>query len=167
MVRSRRRLGEDQFRPVFITRDANARYNRMGEIVSSYLIASSQDEYLSAALLRFGTNVRKAAALLALHEGSREVTLQHMLHAIRQGEFWFRDMVRMANEVAATDFERQVDEMEKYIIDAPKNRRPYSDVRNKFRGMKTQDFQECLGNLQARGRAKYDQKAGVITAFVI
>ena len=37
----------------------------------------------------------------------------------------------------------------------------------KFRGMKTQDFQECLGNLQARGRVKYDQKAGVITAFVI
>jgi len=167
MVRSRRKLGEDQFRPVFISKEANQRYNRMGEIVSGYLIASSQDEYLSAALLRFGTNVRKAAALLALHDGTREVSLGHMLHAVRQAEFWFRDMVRMANEVAATDFERQVDEMEKYIIDAPKNRRPYSDVRNKFRGMKTQDFQECLGNLSARGRAKYDQKSGVVTAFVI
>ena len=138
-----------------------------GKVVSAYLISTSQYEYLSAAALRFGTNVRKAAALLALHDGATVVSEAHMIHAIRQGELWFRDMVRMANEVAATDFERQVDEMEKYIIDGSRNRRPYTDLRNKFRGLRAQDFQESLTNLVARGRVKYDQKTGVVTAFVV
>ena len=167
MIRNRRRIGEDGFQQVTMSREANIRYNFMGKVVSSYLIATNQFEYLSAAVLRFGTNVRKAAALLALHDGVTEVAEGHMIHAVRQGELWFRDMIRMANEVAATDFERQVDEMEKYIVDGTKNRRPYSDVRNKFRGMRAQDFQECLTNLIARGRVKSDQKTGIITAFVV
>jgi hypothetical protein len=167
MVRNRRKIGEDQFQPVTVSREANQRFNEMGHIVASYLLSSGQVDYLSAAVSRFGTSVRKAAALLALHDGSLEVSLSHMLHAIRQAEFWFRDMVRMANEVAATDFERQVDEMEKYLVDGPRNRRPYSDVRNRFKGLRAQDFQEILANLTARGRAKYDQKTGVITAFVV
>ena len=167
MVKNRRRIGEDKFTPVTMSREANERYNLMGKVVSAYLISTSQYEYLSAAALRFGTNVRKAAALLALHDGVTVVSEAHMVHAIRQGELWFRDMVRMANEVAATDFERQVDEMEKYIIDGSRNRRPYSDLRNKFRGLRAQDFQESLTNLVARGRVKHDQKTGVITAFVV
>lgn len=167
MVKNRRRIGEDKFTPVTMSREANERYNLMGKVVSAYLISTSQYEYLSAAALRFGTNVRKAAALLALHDGVTVVSEAHMVHAIRQGELWFRDMVRMANEVAATDFERQVDEMEKYIIDGSRNRRPYTDLRNKFRGLRAQDFQESLTNLVARGRVKYDQKTGVITAFVV
>ena len=57
--------------------------------------------------------------------------------------------------------------MEKYILDASKNRRQYSDVRNRFKGLKAQEFQECLTNLIARGRVKSDQKTGIITAFVV
>ena len=164
---NRRKLGEDRFQPVVFTAPAISLYNRAGRVATRYLHASGQHEYLDAAKERWGMNVRKAAALLALHDGELEVSARHMLHALRQGELWFRDMVRMANEVAATDFERQVDEVEKYILDASKNRRQYSDVRNRFKGLKAQEFQECLTNLSSRGRVRYDARTGTITAFVV
>lgn len=164
---NRRKLGEDRFQPVVFTAPAISLYNRAGRVATRYLHASGQHEYLDAAKERWGMNVRKAAALLALHDGELEVSARHMLHALRQGELWFRDMVRMANEVASTDFERQVDEVEKYILDSSKNRRQYSDVRNRFKGMKAQEFQECLTNLTSRGRVRYDSRTGTITAFVV
>ena len=166
-VINRRTLGEGKFHAVTFTGPAISLYNRMGKVATRYLYQSHQHEYLDAAKERWGMNVRKAAALLALHSGVTEVSAAHMLHAIRQGELWFRDMVRMANEVASTDFERQVDEMEKYILDASKNRRQYSDVRNRFKGLKAQEFQECLTNLSSRGRVRYDARTGTITAFVV
>lgn len=166
-ITTRRKLGEGQPEPVYLTVEAITRMNEMNAVVCDYLRDTQQERYLSAAWGRLFASIRKAAALLALHDGVRDVTLHHALHAIHQGEFWLRDMVRMANEVAASDFDRQVDEMEKYILEAKNHQRTQADLRNKFRGLKYQDYKELLMNLVQRGRVKYDNHAETITAFMI
>lgn len=166
-IKMRRMLDEAASKPVILNEAATARFNEFSRMATAYLAKSGQQDYLITAMTRLGASLRKAAALLAMHDGTREVGLEHMLHALRQGEYWLRDMVRMANEVAASDFDRQVDEMEQFIVEAKNHQRGVSELRNRFRGLRFQDFNELLLNLTGRGKVKYDRNAETVTAFIV
>lgn len=63
-------------------------------------------DMIQPSIIRWQTNVQKAACLLAMDRRSTTVTLQDMLTALAAGEEWFTNMLRIISRLNANSFER-------------------------------------------------------------
>lgn len=63
-------------------------------------------EMIQPSIIRWQTNVHKAACLLAMDDRRAEVNLVDMLNAIAAGEEWFTNMLRIISRLNANSFER-------------------------------------------------------------
>jgi len=143
-------------RPSPITMDAAAlkRYNQWAEDGMQRAERFDDGEAVVPAFQRMKTSVAKAAALLAMYDQTDTITLRHLLPAIRQSELWFRDMLRMAGEVSASEFERRLDEVEGFIAAGEDKMKPEVAIRKKFPRHKPRDWQEIFEALQGSGRIR-------------
>lgn len=136
-----------------IAPDAKARYNVWAEQVRRHS-EEYGDAALSAAVDRFQHSVRKAAALLAMYDGSEVIELPHLLGALAQAELWYGDMLRMLGEVSSSDFERLLNEVEAFIAQGMNGERADSAVRRKFANLKPQEINDVLNSLKSQGRVR-------------
>lgn len=109
---------------------------------------------LKASTQRLIISVQKAASLLALHEAKTEVELRHLLFALRQAESWYRDMVRMSNEVSASEFERRLSDVEEFILEAKDGIRTKTSINRKFASLRPAEVEEILTALRNQGRLR-------------
>lgn len=109
---------------------------------------------LQAVAQRLSESVMKAAALLALHEGSDTVTLRHALFALRQAELWVKDMLLMLQEVSSSEFERRLAEVEQYIASGKNEGRTDTEVRRHFTKFRPQEYDEIIRSLTGAGRIR-------------
>ena len=110
----------------------------------------------SAERLRW--SVLKCAALLAMHDNSPKIEYHHVLPAIAQAELWYDDLTLAVQSVAASDFQRSVQEVEDYIARARNNKRRFTDIYSHFAQHRTQVVTEWIEALCGQGRAKKDNK---------
>jgi hypothetical protein len=75
-----------------------------------------RNKILSPSVRRLGDNIRKTAALLALSDGSTTVEMHHAVAAIKEAERWLRDLIVAAEQVVGSKFQRECDEIERYVL---------------------------------------------------
>lgn len=130
------------------------RLNQWSRQLNRWVIRTDGAAELHPSVARFRVSVQKAAALLALHDGKTVISEGHLLHALAQAELWFVDMVKMANAVSSSDFERKVDEIEKFIRSGKEGRRSVTYVRDRFKQYRVAEQDEFLNQLTQRGRIR-------------
>lgn len=106
---------------------------------------------------RLAINIWKCAALLALHSRSERIELKHLLPVLKQAEEWYLALETMSNAIAASEFERQVNEVEGFILDGG-GKRLKSAIYRKFpaRPMFVNEWIEALiqqGRAEAQGQS--------------
>lgn len=70
--------------------------------------------------LRLGMNILKGACLIALSEGRTEVVMTDLLIALRSGEYWLRDLIRMLEGMGQTDQRKIIDDIVAFIATKPR-----------------------------------------------
>ena len=152
--------------PITMDAAALARYNQWAEEGMQRAERFEDGEAVVPAFQRLKTSVAKAAALLAMYDQTDKITLAQLLPAIGQAEFWFRDMLRMAGEVSASEFERRLDEVEAFIASGDGQMKTEVSVRKKFTRFKPRDWQEIFESLMGSGRIrKVRDKRGYLEAL--
>lgn len=111
----------------------------------------TQWDILEPALKRFGPNIRRLATLLALEEGSDIVTLKHTLLAIQHAEEWLGAMVTMAEKISDSEWARQCNDIEAFIMQKGSRVR-YEVVMRKFNSRRSRDLLEQVSSLKDQGR---------------
>lgn len=124
-------------------------------------LATKRNEWdlLEPCMIRVGPNVRRAASLLALEDGRDTVRLEDVLIAIEQAEEWIANLFLMAEKVSASQWARDVDEIENFIR-AKNGRALYEVVMRKFNSRRSRDLLEQLSALQQQGRVREENKNG-------
>ena len=138
---------------ISIVPDARTRYNAWAEQVRRHS-EEYGDAALSASVDRFQHSTRKAAALLAMYDGKEAIEMPHLLGALAQAELWYRDMLRMLNEVSSSEFEHLLNEVEAFIAQGTNGERQNAAVRRKFASLKPQEINDVLNSLKSQGRIR-------------
>lgn len=140
--------------PIVMYDDVLARFNEFVRKGHSIARKFGDGEVLKPSFARMKTSVGKAAALLAMHEGYREIQMIHLLTALEQAERWFKDMVRMASEVSSSEYERRLDEVESFIACGTDKMRTDQIIRKQFGKFRPQEMDEILRSLVSQGRLR-------------
>lgn len=135
------------------------RWNQWKVDSKRFIMGVPNERILEPSRDRMSYSILKAAALLAIHDRSATVTLEHLLPVLAQSELWFRDLTKMANSIASSDFEARSDQIEMMIaaaggILAAKN------VYKAFKNLRKGEVDENINSLKAQGRIKQDRKDG-------
>lgn len=100
---------------------------------------------------RLRYSVWKAAALLAVHEGTDKIEYHHVVHALAQAELWYEDMAYMASMISTSEFERDVAKVEAFMASSPNGRRTKASVYAKFAATRPNTVQEWIESLLRAG----------------
>lgn len=110
-------------------------------------------DILNPSLVRMGTTIRKCASLLALVEGKEEANLKHVLQAIDAAEEWVKNLMIVASQISASDFERHCDEVEQFVKERD-DKVKLEFVNRRFKAWRVRDLQETISALVSQGRLK-------------
>lgn len=109
---------------------------------------------------RLGINILKCASLLALADRTPKVGLKHLLPVLKQAEEWYEALDRMSNAISASEFERQVNDVESYIMEG-NGRRKMSTIHRKF-GIRPAQINELVDALVMQGRVSREGQEVVV-----
>jgi hypothetical protein len=107
-------------------------------------------EIISSTTERMIITTLKLATLLAMDDRSHTVKRTHMLQAIAYAGEWFDNAVTVASMVSESEWQRNVDDLERYI-NSKGGRVSYGTAYSQFKSMKPKDFEDMVTALQQRG----------------
>lgn len=110
-------------------------------------------DILNPSLVRMGTTIRKCASLLALVEGLDEADVKHVLQAIAAAEEWVKNLLIVASQISASDFERNTDLIEQFVKERDDSVK-LEVLNRRFKSWRVRDLNEALGALYSQGRLK-------------
>ena len=116
-------------------------------------------DIINPSLVRMGVTIRKCATMLAVSDGRKETELIDVLKAIEAAEEWVRNLLIVARQINASDFERACDEVEAFVK-SKENRVKLEVVNRRFKAWRVRDLQEAIGALSSQGRIKEISEAG-------
>jgi hypothetical protein len=116
-------------------------------------------DIINPSLVRMGVTIRKCATLLAVSDGRTETELIDVLAAIEAAEEWVKNLLIVAQQINASDFERNCDQVEAYIR-SKDDRIKLEFVNRRFKAWRVRDLQEAIGALASQGRIKEVSEAG-------
>lgn len=145
--------------PMNMTQEALDRLTQMKWDARTMASKRNEWELLEPCMIRIGPNVRRAASLIALSEGRDTVELDDLLVAIEAAEEWIANLFTMAELVSASQWAREVDEIESFIT-AKGGQALYEVVMRKFRARRSRDLLEQINSLMIQGRVREDNKGG-------
>jgi hypothetical protein len=138
-------------RPVRMTDDALARFNAFKWDMGNYSKGHSNEDSIEPARQRLALSIWKCAVLLAMYDKSDEVEVKHVLIAVHYAEQWFRNLVRMAGAISASEWQREVDELE-MLLSSKGGRMKYEDAYKKFGNKRKREFDEMIDALKSQAR---------------
>ena len=138
-------------RAIRFTPAALARWNAWKVDTKRYIAGMDNESVIEPSRDRLSYSVWKTAALIAIHDRKREINEEHLLRALEQAEWWFRDMVHMANQVASSEFESRVDKIE-MLVATEDGRIPMKNVYKAFKDLHKGEVDEYINSLEAQGR---------------
>ncbi len=112
------------------------------------------EELLKPAMIRLGINIRKAAILVAMSEGSAKVTLHHELIAIEAGEEWLNNILRLVSTTTASIYARGVTKLETFIVSQKGMESRPEAIYAHFSSKSRKEVDIYLDQLKAEGRIK-------------
>ena len=138
-------------RPVRLTQEALDRFNAFKWDMGNYTQNHEQEESIEPSRQRLALSVWKCAILIAMYDKSDEVELRHILIAISYSEDWFRNLVRMASAISASEWQREVDILEEFIV-LKGGRITYQEAYKRFSGKRKREFDEMVEALKSQAR---------------
>jgi hypothetical protein len=106
-----------------------------------------------------GVTLRKCVALLTAVDGRTESDVADVLKALEYVEEWVKNLLIVAEQISASDFERNCDEVEAYVRSRD-DRVKLEVVNRRFKAWRVRDLQEAIGALRSQGRIKEISEAG-------
>lgn len=138
-------------KPVRMTDEALARFNNFKWDTGTYSKGHPNEDSIEPSRQRLSLSVWKCAVLLAMYDKSDVVELRHVLIAISYAEQWFKNLIRMAGEISASEWQREVDELE-LLLTSKGGRMKYEDAYKKFGNKRKREFDEMVDALRSQGR---------------
>ena len=138
-------------RPVFLSEDALARFNKFKWEMGDYTNGHPNEESIEPSRQRLALSVWKIAVLLAMYDRSEQVEVKHVLVAIKYSEEWFGNLVRMAGAISASEWQRDVDNLEAVIL-AKGGKMRYEEAYKKFSNKRKREFDEMIDALKSQAR---------------
>jgi len=138
-------------RPIRLTDEALERFNAFKWEMGNYTEGHEQEESIEPSRQRLALSIWKCAVLLAMYDRSDEVQLKHMLVAIHYSEEWFRNLVRMAGAISASEWQREVDSLEDLIAQKG-GRLRYEEAYKRFSNKRKREFDEMIDALKSQAR---------------
>jgi hypothetical protein len=138
-------------RPVRMTDDALARFNTFKWDMGNYSKGHHNEESIEPARQRLALSIWKCAVLLAMYDKSDDVEVKHVLIAVHYAEQWFRNLVRMAGAISASEWQREVDQLE-LLLSSKGGRMKYEDAYKKFGNKRKREFDEMIDALKSQAR---------------
>lgn len=140
-------------RPIFLTDEALSRFNAFKWEMGSFTNGHPNEESIEPSRQRLALSVWKCAVLLALYDRSEKVETTHLAIAIHYAEGWFKNLIRMAGAISASEWQRDVDGLEAVIL-SKGGRMRYEEAYKKFSNKRKREFDEMVDALRSQARLK-------------
>jgi hypothetical protein len=138
-------------RPVRLSQRALERFNQYKWEMGNWAENHPEKESIEPSRQRLSLSVWKCAVLLAMFEKSEEVQERHLLTAIMYSEDWFWNLVQMAGAISASEWQRDVDRLEAFIVEKG-GRVRYEECYKKFSNKRKREFDEMVEALNSQAR---------------
>lgn len=138
-------------RPVRLSQRALERFNQYKWEMGNWSESHPEKESIEPSRQRLSLSVWKCAVLLAMYEKSEEVQERHLLTAIYYSEDWFWNLVQMAGAISASEWQRDVDRLEAFIVERG-GRIRYEEAYKKFSNKRKREFDEMVEALNSQAR---------------
>lgn len=116
-------------------------------------------DIINPSLVRLGVTIRKCATLLAVSDGRSQTEMIDVLKAIEAAEEWVKNLLIVARQINASEFERNCDEVEAFVR-SKDDRVKLEQVNRRFKAWRVRELQETIGALASQGRVKEVSEAG-------
>lgn len=156
---ARRKWASTTPKQIVFTDEAWDRWNQWKIDSKRFIMGVPNEGIVEPARDRMSYSILKAAALLAIHDRADKVGLEHLLPVIAQSELWFRDLIKMANSIASSDFEARSDQIE-MMVAAAGGTLAAKNVYKAFKNLRKGEVDENINSLKAQGRVKTDRENG-------
>lgn len=143
--------------------DVLDRHVRSRQDVLDFVREHPMRESLQGVMLRVTNNFFKAAALLAISEGRSKVEMADLLVAIKSGQYWVRDALRLIDAISTSEYRKRVDELVRYCDAAPRTR---SAILKHFGNLSNREVVEIMERAEQEGAIKKNQESGRYVANV-
>lgn len=110
----------------------------------------SQEDGLRGVMLRVTDNMLKAAALLAVSEGRKKIEMPDLLLALKSGQYWVRDAIRLVEAIGTSEYRRRVDDVISFCSSSPKTKQQILKSA-KFKNEDQRKVSEWLERAEAEG----------------
>lgn len=127
------------------------RYVEMRKHVLEYIRTHQHGADLRGIMLRVTENMLKAAALLAVSEGRPKIEMADLLIAIKSGQYWVRDAIRLVEAISTSEYRKRVEAVVKLCSVAPRTR---SQIMRHFENMQNREIIEVLERAEQEGSIK-------------
>lgn len=160
-LRRRVREGQEGNRiSINITSEAADRMTKVKwDLVNLVKKSDPNWDIINPSLVRMGVTIRKCATMLAVSDGRRTTELIDVLKAIEAAEEWVKNLMIVARQINASDFERACDEVESFVR-TKDGRVRLEQVNRRFKAWRVRDLQEAIGALASQGRVKEVSESG-------
>lgn len=138
-------------KPIFLSKEALERFNQFKWDMGEYTSGHQNEDSIEPSRQRLALSIWKIAVLLAMYDRSLKVELRHMLTAIHYGEGWFKNLVRMAGDISASEWQREIDALEA-LITTKGGRIRYEEAFKRFGDKKKREFDEMIESLHSQAR---------------
>lgn len=133
------------------TPEVGARFVKARKDVLSVVDGHPLASHLRGVILRVTENFFKAAALLALSEGRSRVEMEDLLLALKSGEYWVRDTMRLIDAISSNGYRRDVEYVVALVAGSPK-----SDAQilssPRFKNLEKYKVSEIIARAEAEGQ---------------
>ena len=110
-------------------------------------------DIINPSLVRMGITIRKCASLLALSDGLDEADVKHVVKAITYAEEWIKNLFIIAEQISASDFERNCDLVEQFVKERD-GKVKLEFVNRRFKAWRVREIQETISALVSQGRIR-------------
>jgi len=140
--------------PIRITSEGADRMTKVKWDLANLVKKSDENwDILNQSLVRMGITIRKCASLLALSDGKDEADVVHVVKAIAHAEEWVKNLFIVAEQISASDFERNCDLVEQFVKERD-GKVKLEFVNRRFKAWRVRDLQESIGALVSQGRIR-------------
>jgi hypothetical protein len=140
-------------RPVRLSQASLERFNQFKWEMGNFAENHKEAESIEPSRQRLALSAWKSAILLAMYDQSEEVQLRHMLTAIYYSEEWYANLVKMAGAISASEWQRDVDQLEALVMDKG-GRIRYEEAYRKFNNKRKREFDEMVQALHSQARVQ-------------
>lgn len=140
-------------RPIRMTVEALERFNKFKWDMGVFAEGHPNEESIEPSRQRLALSIWKASILLAMYEKSDLVEMRHVLIAIHYAENWFANLVRMAQSISESEWQRELDELEAFITNKGGKVR-FDEAFRRFGAKRKREFDEMIESLRSQGRLR-------------